>query len=537
MDEGSLADLQEHRPEDDQNVQNELQSQDSEEHVNDEIRRQASKDLNALLRNIAINADPPAHRLTTDETGFNSLCHWSFYDNIPSIPDEIKSRCTATLDFISQFKKNWDLSSIGIPADWKLGPEDLHVKTLRAEKEELLARHFDHSSMALDFMLSAPFALSRPLYDSLEPATSPPVEEAFRPSSRWAARAFLDIVSYTESEEDADLAILMAMARTPGCMLRCNPIFAFPPEMQPDDANFSIEWALAVDDRISASMRHASEHQPPRLGLLHPAVLIGIKGPAPWNTKGHVSWNSHDSDAESTTLASVQEELCNATRCSLDSHILNWLQIDENHKLQSLPAWLLVFGVIYDAQYLRIVAHIPYLQADSHSQSTSVAYISCIVDEIPFPAYEEEPDMSIGLGRFRAASALLSLKRHAHRLAREWESSMYKWPESVREVQLELEAEYLTRMWPQLSAVTEDGDSVRVEFSPPWVVKTDEDEDFEEISEYDEDDEGDEGGEEDDDEDKEDSEKDEDEDEDGEEDEDDEDDDDGGNSTGGIVNV
>ena len=109
----------------------------------------------------------------------------------------------------------------------------------------------------------------------------------------------------------------------------------------------------------------------------------------------------------------------------------------------------MVLGVIYDAESIVIVAHIPFIVTLKETMTQisvdsgpRFSYLSCVVDCIPFaPASTKAPlSQSWFRDRFRAAFALVSLQTQAFRLAALWESVV--WPAELSLAEADLEREY-----------------------------------------------------------------------------------------------
>ncbi|EPS97988.1 hypothetical protein FOMPIDRAFT_89945 [Fomitopsis schrenkii] len=75
-----------------------------------------------------------------------------------------------------------------------------------------------------------------------------------------------------------------------------------------------------------------------------------------------------------------------------------------------LPACAMTIGVIYDANEINLVAHIPYT-AQGRRRFTSLLF-----DTLPFPSTCIGSPSDFVRGRYRVALALLSLQHHVFRL-------------------------------------------------------------------------------------------------------------------------
>jgi len=184
---------------------------------------------------------------------------------------------------------------------------------------------------------------------------------------------------------------------------------------------------------------------------MHPALVVGVKGP--------IAWPKSLADPKpSQRLVNehiVLENLAAAVQPSLDTHLLNWLlHCEQILRVTSfsntpLPAWFMVLGVIYDAESIVIVAHIPMIVTPTDTMTpqsvdsgTRFSYLSCIVDRIPFAPASTKASLSQSWfrDRFCAAFALVSLQTHAFRLASLWEGVV--WPPEITLAEADLEREY-----------------------------------------------------------------------------------------------
>jgi len=188
-----------------------------------------------------------------------------------------------------------------------------------------------------------------------------------------------------------------------------------------------------------------------RLSLMHPALVVGVKGP--------IAWSKYLADSKPfqrpVSEHAAMENLAAAVQPSLDTHLLNWqLRCEQIDRVVSpsgieLPAWFMVLGVIYDAESIVIVAHIPFIVTpkqiitrQSVDSGPRFSYLSCVVDRIPFSPVSTEAPLSQAWfrDRFRAAFALVSLQTHAFRLASLWENVV--WPPEISLAEANLEREY-----------------------------------------------------------------------------------------------
>lgn len=98
----------------------------------------------------------------------------------------------------------------------------------------------------------------------------------------------------------------------------------------------------------------------------------------------------------------------------------------------------MLFGLIYDAKEVTIVAHIPFMTSDD-----TYSFASCIVDTIPYPPVTGSDKVSEPwfLDRLRVGMALMCLQKHAFHMAGLWECVV--WPNDLVSWEEILEREYL----------------------------------------------------------------------------------------------
>lgn len=215
----------------------------------------------------------------------------------------------------------------------------------------------------------------------------------------------------------------------------------------------SVDFALLLDPVPSSRTRAICRDTHLRLALMHPALVLAIKGPVKWSralthsTTFKVPKNMHD----------AARDLARAVQPSLDAHLINWqLRYEQADGSSSegddeLPSWFMVLGIIYDAEQIVIVAHVPFLIPQNHSTrhesiyipKRRFAYLSCVIDSIPFApvSHSAETSQPWCAERFRAAVALFSLQKHAFRLSSLWER--VAWPPEITMAEAILEREYM----------------------------------------------------------------------------------------------
>ncbi|ETW82347.1 hypothetical protein HETIRDRAFT_418191 [Heterobasidion irregulare TC 32-1] len=384
---------------------------------------------------------------------------WDYVEGRDLLDLDVAASCSAQLDFIAKFKLHWASAlphSLGIPEEWKqigrptawnlqtwmhsaalmswLQPIDEHTTTL--SEAQLATNHDDLSSFAPDFSLRAPQS-SVPRSEDDQP---------FSKNSLYTLPFFFEIVTYPGDEDNATFSIPSFFLSTPGCVLVPKLQLDFPPPLQGASECPSETFGLLMDSYnpfpSSIDLMKAT--------LLEPALLVGMKGPSPWPS--HISSHPVSSTIPPTSMDLKVRDLSQVIQPSLDTHLLNWcLRCEQNVQAKvplpfvsssSLPPCFMIFGILYDADGLVIVAHIPYPAASPAMATTSdctlsYAYLSCIVDRIPMtgadrPSSLDASTESLILANFRAALALSSLQRHAFMMLTLWER--VEWPTAIVDV-------------------------------------------------------------------------------------------------------
>ena len=145
------------------------------------------------------------------------------------------------------------------------------------------------------------------------------------------------------------------------------------------------------------------------IGPDHPAILLTTKGPALlWPEKE--SRGRQYEEIEHRDLSSILCRLALIAEPSLASLTDSWIQ-SVGPNTTRLPACAITIGIIYDAEVVHLVAHIPYT---AHGRKRQ--YLSLLFDTIPFPSVCVGNTRDFVRERYRVALALLSLQQHAFRL-------------------------------------------------------------------------------------------------------------------------
>ncbi|ETW82175.1 hypothetical protein HETIRDRAFT_115597 [Heterobasidion irregulare TC 32-1] len=360
--------------------------------------------------------------------------------DLNNIGSGIMKECTPQLEFISNFKRHWSSSeprSLGIPLEWKLKrpPNPWHMQELTSSsalmtlmrpienllkyliEDELIQRHDNFDSFAPDFLLRAPRTAV------LRSGSDNPLSI----NSYYSLHFFLETVAYPGDEDTATFVVSSFFLSTPGCTLMPKLESDFPPILSGANARPVEAFGLLMDPMFPFSINSKAA----RASIIQPALLIGMKGPSQWPTLPSVI-------SPSTPQVSLDQKLHDLSQLiqpNLVAHLVNWYLKNKGKLGSPLPPWFMLFGILYDADGLVIVAHIPYVNTSSSSTSStqSLAYLSCVVDYIPMVGLARRTPLSVQqspvLNNVRAALALSTLQRHAYNMTTQWEG--VAWPVSV----------------------------------------------------------------------------------------------------------
>ncbi|THH15532.1 hypothetical protein EW146_g4955 [Bondarzewia mesenterica] len=382
---------------------------------------------------------------------------WHFSEDIASLDSSIATACTAQVAYLRNFKAGWaNTGSLSIPLEWLprgqptssnihdwlhssalsvwIASLDQHITFLT--RSQVIARHDNPTSFEPDFLLHQPKHLR--IREPFAP------EEAFLTNPLRSISFFFEMATYPGGEDSARSAIAGVFMSTPGCLLKSNFKSTFPAPLQGLLGPSSGDFALLLNPIAS----YPPKCRDMKASILHPALLLGMKGPAPWPPfPVSISQPASSFDCLSRKL----RDLSQLTQPNLMTHILNW-HLRCKHVTRwpgspslppydCLPAWFMQFGILYDAEYLTIIAHVPFLPAlplsqtkrpvASNSISPRFSYLSCVVDRIPLAGVARSELVSTNmeppiLSNFRAALALFSLQKHAFMMAALWEG--VTWP-------------------------------------------------------------------------------------------------------------
>lgn len=118
----------------------------------------------------------------------------------------------------------------------------------------------------------------------------------------------------------------------------------------------------------------------------------------------------HHATSSDTALGSIPEELTSQGHRLLAS-LINREVIGATTK--SFPEWLVLFGLVYDAHHVRIVACVPHRRVLDVTECATY-----IVDELLLHPITGTPTCELALECLRFLLALTTLRRHVHHLSK-----------------------------------------------------------------------------------------------------------------------
>ncbi|KIL00952.1 hypothetical protein PAXRUDRAFT_821162 [Paxillus rubicundulus Ve08.2h10] len=136
------------------------------------------------------------------------------------------------------------------------------------------------------------------------------------------------------------------------------------------------------------------------------SLVLGMKGPA------HPQW-SHPPymRCKPLTWTSILKDIASHAQPHL-THLT--MLIASRTAAKIFPEWLVLFGVVYDTEYIRIIAHMPY-----RKEQHVLCFASYLVDELPFRSLTQgTASCQLILERLRVVLALTTLRRHIVRLSK-----------------------------------------------------------------------------------------------------------------------
>ncbi|KAF9227796.1 hypothetical protein BS17DRAFT_405819 [Gyrodon lividus] len=197
--------------------------------------------------------------------------------------------------------------------------------------------------------------------------------------------------------------ISRVFGRISGCMLRRDAETLYPSWSKVRSLDFALvhrqdgreSMAVADDELLKETARGS--------------LLLGMKGPA-HPQRPHAPSPRYNP----LTLTSILKDIASHAQSQL-TYLITLIQTGAARKnTEPFPEWLVLFGVVYDTEYVRIIAHMPYRKGQH-----DLGFASYVVDELPFCSFTEGTvDCQLILERLRIVLALMTLRRHVVRLSK-----------------------------------------------------------------------------------------------------------------------
>lgn len=215
--------------------------------------------------------------------------------------------------------------------------------------------------------------------------------------------AMSEIFAYTGRGSDVSMSIARSFASIPGCKLQRNPNYTRPPSV-PDTCPLDFALFSLPLPRGSFGNQCLDATFSKR-----PFLMLWMKGPAYWRYQA-------DARLQGASLARLRRDMASHAGAHLNSLVARWTESASHLEANPLPEWLMLFGVIHDVEYVRIVAHIPV-----RGRYTPPRYLSYLVDELPFgaPPFPQGGATCRNItDRLRVVLAFLVLRQHVDDLQR-----------------------------------------------------------------------------------------------------------------------
>ncbi|OBZ66997.1 hypothetical protein A0H81_12886 [Grifola frondosa] len=297
--------------------------------------------------------------------------NWHFAESVAAIEPHIATACSLQLQFLQNLQRNWRPShseKFQLPDEWKPKAEDRTCAIRPAEffdpfalhlfleslsdhvsflsHAEVVNRHLDPTSCKPDFLLFTRHRLVE--HDEDYSTLINPPETAFTCNARVLLSYFKDVVTCEGDELSAEYSIPGIFTSTPGCWLRCNPEFDFPPPFGTPRSFPPVDFAVLFHP-IGPSRRFSfGRDQHLRMDVLHPALVLGVKGPVPWPDSSN--------DEPSSSLDEILHNLALSIQPNLDTHLLNWFLLCEQAETPSHNCLALPPGWSYLGWYMMLNA-------------------------------------------------------------------------------------------------------------------------------------------------------------------------------------
>ncbi|KII93274.1 hypothetical protein PLICRDRAFT_385255 [Plicaturopsis crispa FD-325 SS-3] len=390
---------------------------------------------------------------------------WIFRNEPRNLDVDVSSQLRGPLAYLANMKHQWNTTSIELPDAWlhddicedrnfnnkQIGRPNRILSILlepvldsitRIPSSEIYDRALRTPEVAPDFCLTVPRA--RP-------------EECLRndefmdlAQSAHCQMVLSTFLNYSGTASSAEFCISNMFTGVPGCWMRRDPTSAFPVVLDPGSrAGTPLDFALLLHQYGSSHPTLVERDLFLRVSTTHPALVLAVKGPVPWI-------DDHSPQLPGRTMDTILQDLAFHAQPNVDVLLAalhlrrqqNSLRSKENPDL-GLPDFAFIIGLVFDAEAVSIVAHIPVVPDPSpDAPAASLGkfgprYISLTVDILPFTG-RPGPGTTVQewiTQRLRVAVALLVVQRHAHRLSAIWQDIVL--PEAIRDGEDALESSYL----------------------------------------------------------------------------------------------
>ncbi|EED80659.1 predicted protein [Postia placenta Mad-698-R] len=228
---------------------------------------------------------------------------------------------------------------------------------------------------------------------------------------------------YRRNERQAEYAIANALDGIPGAYVRRRDLTVWNLNDSGPHAAHFLDCALLLALFAPAAESESLDFMVKLpISIVNPALLLCMKGVANWYEDA-----THD-----RTLDDVIKSMSAEAEISLVALVATWcLRIqqglkypdvfshaaDDQEDPEDLPGWALLLGMIYDAEVIHVIAHIPYKAEDG----SGYRYLSVLFAALPFPSDCRGDVAEYTLARYKVAYAMLCIQHHIARLTTIWE--------------------------------------------------------------------------------------------------------------------